>query len=89
MVSFSGGIAAEMATMTPGDVAKLVAPMGINPPEGDILDQAIISYIDYARAGTTSVAEQWRSPRGVHRSPAAWASASATSLRRSGINSVP
>ena len=25
--------------------------MGIKPPEGDILDQAIVSYIDYARAG--------------------------------------
>ena len=25
--------------------------MGIKPPEGDIFDQAIVSYIDYARAG--------------------------------------
>ena len=25
--------------------------MGIKPPEGDILDQAIVSYIDYAQAG--------------------------------------
>jgi hypothetical protein len=37
------GIAAEMVTMAPGDVAKLVAPMGLNPPEGDILDPAVIS----------------------------------------------
>ena len=29
----------------------LVGPMGIKPPEGDILDEAIVSYIDYARAG--------------------------------------
>jgi pimeloyl-ACP methyl ester carboxylesterase len=42
-----------MATMAPRDVAQLVlvGPMGIKPPEGDILDQAIVSYIDYARAG--------------------------------------
>ena len=52
-LGFGGWIAAEMATMAPGDVARLVlvAPMGIKPSEGDILDQAIISYIDYARAG--------------------------------------
>jgi pimeloyl-ACP methyl ester carboxylesterase len=52
-LGFGGWIAAEMATMGPADLAKLVlvAPMGIKPPEGDILDQAIISYIDYARAG--------------------------------------
>ena len=29
----------------------LVGAMGIKPPEGDILDQALVSYIDYARAG--------------------------------------
>jgi pimeloyl-ACP methyl ester carboxylesterase len=42
-----------MATMAPRDVGRLVlvGPMGIKPPEGDILDQAIVSYIDYARAG--------------------------------------
>ena len=52
-LGFGGWIAAEMATMAPGDVAKLVlvGPMGIKPPEGDIFDQAIVSYIDYARAG--------------------------------------
>jgi pimeloyl-ACP methyl ester carboxylesterase len=52
-LGFGGWIAAEMATMAPGDVAKLVlvGPMGIKPPRGDILDQAIVSYIDYARAG--------------------------------------
>jgi len=44
-LGFGGWIAAEMATMAPGDVARLVlvAPMGIKPSEGDILDQAIIS----------------------------------------------
>ena len=25
--------------------------MGIKPPEGDILDQAIVSYLDYPQAG--------------------------------------
>ena len=52
-LGFGGWIAAEMATMAPRDVARLVlvGPMGIKPPEGDILDQAIVSYIDYARAG--------------------------------------
>ncbi len=29
----------------------LVGAMGIKPPEGDILDQALINYIQYARAG--------------------------------------
>jgi pimeloyl-ACP methyl ester carboxylesterase len=52
-LGFGGWIAAEMATMAPRDVAKLVlvGAMGIKPPEGDIFDQAIVSYIDYARAG--------------------------------------
>ena len=52
-LGFGGWIAAEMATMAPADVAKLVlvGPMGVKPPQGDILDQAIVSYIDYARAG--------------------------------------
>jgi pimeloyl-ACP methyl ester carboxylesterase len=52
-LGFGGWIAAEMATMAPADVAKvvLVAPMGVKPPQGDILDQAVVSYIDYARAG--------------------------------------
>ena len=52
-LGFGGWIAAEMATMAPADVARLVlvAPMGVKPPQGDILDQAIVSYIDYARAG--------------------------------------
>jgi pimeloyl-ACP methyl ester carboxylesterase len=52
-LGFGGWIAAEMATMAPADLAKLVlvAPMGVKPPQGDILDQAIVSYIDYVRAG--------------------------------------
>lgn len=48
-LGFGGWVAAEMASMAPREVSKLVlvGAMGIKPPEGDILDQAIISYIDY------------------------------------------
>ncbi|MBV1796690.1 alpha/beta fold hydrolase [Siccirubricoccus sp. G192] len=52
-LGFGGWIAAEMATMAPRDLGGLVlvGAMGIKPPDGDILDQALLSYIDYARAG--------------------------------------
>jgi pimeloyl-ACP methyl ester carboxylesterase len=52
-LGFGGWVAAEMATMAPRDLSKLVlvGPMGIKPPEGYIMDQAIVSYIDYPRAG--------------------------------------
>ncbi len=52
-LGFGGWIAAEMASMAPADVSKLVlvGAMGIKPPQGDILDLAITGYIDYARAG--------------------------------------
>lgn len=52
-LGFGGWIAAEMATLAPGALDKLVlvGAMGLKPPAGDILDQAIVSYIDYARAG--------------------------------------
>ncbi|MGE0700258.1 MAG: alpha/beta fold hydrolase [Hyphomicrobiaceae bacterium] len=51
-LGFGGWIAAEMASMAPREVAQLVlvGAFGIKPPEGDILDQAIISYIDYPQA---------------------------------------
>jgi pimeloyl-ACP methyl ester carboxylesterase len=51
-LGFGGWIAAEMATMAPSAFTHLalVGPMGIKPAEGEILDQAIVSYIDYARA---------------------------------------
>jgi pimeloyl-ACP methyl ester carboxylesterase len=56
-LGFGGWIAAEMATMAPRDVAQLilVGAMGIKPPQagphaGDILDQALLSHMDYARA---------------------------------------
>lgn len=52
-LGFGGWIAAEMATQAPRTVSRLVlvGAMGVKPPEGDILDEAIVSYIDYARAG--------------------------------------
>lgn len=52
-LGFGGWIAAEMASMAPADLAKLVlvGAMGIKPPQGDILDLAITGYVDYARAG--------------------------------------
>ena len=52
-LGFGGWIAAEMASMAPADLSKLVlvGAMGIKPPVGDILDLAITGYIDYARAG--------------------------------------
>ena len=52
-LGFGGWIAAEMATMAPRDFHRLVlvGAMGVKPPEGDILDQAVVSYLDYARAG--------------------------------------
>jgi pimeloyl-ACP methyl ester carboxylesterase len=56
-LGFGGWIAAELATMAPRDVARLVlvGAMGLKPPAsgdggGDILDQALVSHIDYARA---------------------------------------
>jgi pimeloyl-ACP methyl ester carboxylesterase len=52
-LGFGGWIAAEMAALAPRDFHRLVlvGAMGVKPPEGDILDQAIISYIDYAKSG--------------------------------------
>jgi len=52
-LGFGGWIAAEMASLAPEAYRSLVlvAPMGIKPPEGDIADQAIVSYVDYPRSG--------------------------------------
>ena len=52
-LGFGGWIAAEMAALAPRDFHRLVlvGAMGVKPPEGDINDQAIVSYIDYAKAG--------------------------------------
>jgi pimeloyl-ACP methyl ester carboxylesterase len=52
-LGFGGWVAAEMAALAPRDFHRLVlvGAMGLKPPEGVIFDQAIVSYIDYARAG--------------------------------------
>src|SRR5437764_2711961 len=52
-LGYGGWIAAEMAALAPRDFHRLVlvGAMGVKPPEGNIFDQAIVSYIDYARAG--------------------------------------
>jgi len=52
-LGFGGWIAAEMASMSPRAFRRLVlvSPMGIKPERGEILDQALVSYIDYVRAG--------------------------------------
>jgi pimeloyl-ACP methyl ester carboxylesterase len=52
-LGFGGWIAAEMAALAPRDFHRLVlvGAMGVKPPDGEIMDQAIISYIDYAKAG--------------------------------------
>jgi pimeloyl-ACP methyl ester carboxylesterase len=52
-LGFGGWIAAEMATFAPADTPclMLAGPMGAKPPAGDILDQALISYIEYVQAG--------------------------------------
>ena len=75
-LGFGGWIAAEMATMAPRAFCSLVlvGAMGLKPERGEIADQAIVSYLDYARAGfaqprafervygaepPTSMLEQW------------------------------
>jgi pimeloyl-ACP methyl ester carboxylesterase len=52
-LGFGGWIAAEMASMAPRAFARLVlvGAMGIRPERGEILDQALVSYLDYVRAG--------------------------------------
>jgi len=50
---FGGWIAAEMATMSPRAFRRLVLvnAMGIKPEQGQIAEQALLSYIDYVRLG--------------------------------------
>ncbi len=50
---FGGWIAAEMATMAPAGLRALVlvGAMGVKPADGHIFDQALVNYIEYARAG--------------------------------------
>ena len=52
-LGFGGWIAAEMATMAPRAFRRLVlvGAMGVKPPEGEILDQALLNYVAYVQAG--------------------------------------
>ena len=52
-LGYGGWIAAEMASQSPTAYRRvvLVGPAGIKPPEGDIADQAIVSYISYPKSG--------------------------------------
>ncbi|MGH7334745.1 MAG: alpha/beta fold hydrolase [Candidatus Rokuibacteriota bacterium] len=52
-LGFGGWIAAEMASMAPRAFRRvvLVGAMGLRPERGAIADQALLSYIDYARLG--------------------------------------
>jgi len=52
-LGFGGWIAAEMATFAPSDASRLVlvGAMGVKPPQGEIMDQALISYIEYVKQG--------------------------------------
>src|SRR5258705_9180027 len=52
-LGFGGWIAAEMATMAPQAFRRLVlvGAMGVKPVQGEILDQALVSYIGYVRSG--------------------------------------
>jgi pimeloyl-ACP methyl ester carboxylesterase len=52
-LGFGGWIAAEMATFNPSGAPPmvLVGAMGLKPPKGELMDQALVSYIEYVRAG--------------------------------------
>ena len=52
-LGFGGWIAAEMATMNQQRISSLVlvGSPGIQPDEGEILDQMLIDYDEYVRAG--------------------------------------
>jgi pimeloyl-ACP methyl ester carboxylesterase len=52
-LGFGGWIAAEMATFAPSATPRLVlvGAMGLKPPKGEIMDQALVSYIEYVREG--------------------------------------
>jgi pimeloyl-ACP methyl ester carboxylesterase len=52
-LGFGGWIAAEMASMDHHSIKKLVlvGAMGVQPREGEILDQFLVSSTDYVKAG--------------------------------------
>ena len=57
-LGFGGWIAAEMAAMAPRGFRRLVlvGAAGIKPRQGEILDQALVSYIDYVKLGFADAA---------------------------------
>lgn len=52
-LGLGGWLAAELATMSPWQFKKLVlvGAAGVKPKEGEIMDQFLVSVIDYIRAG--------------------------------------
>lgn len=52
-LGFGGWIAAEMASLAPRAFSRLVlvGAMGLRPPEGEILDQALVNHLAYLHAG--------------------------------------
>jgi pimeloyl-ACP methyl ester carboxylesterase len=57
-LGLGGWIAAEMAALAPTSFHRLVlvGAMGIKPKDGEILDQSLLNYIQYAQAGFHDVA---------------------------------
>jgi pimeloyl-ACP methyl ester carboxylesterase len=52
-LGFGGYVAAELATMEPARITKLVlvGAAGLQPNEGEILDQMMVDFSDYVKAG--------------------------------------
>jgi pimeloyl-ACP methyl ester carboxylesterase len=52
-LGFGGWVGAEMATMAQSQFTSMVlaAPFGIKPQKGEILDQMMLSQVDYIKAG--------------------------------------
>src|SRR5438132_3117262 len=52
-LGFGGWVAAELATMQPSRLRRLVlvSPMGLLPREGEIFDQFLVSHKDYVLRG--------------------------------------
>jgi pimeloyl-ACP methyl ester carboxylesterase len=55
-LGFGGWVAAEMATMNQSRLRSLVlaAPMGLQPREGEIMDQMLMAHVDYMKEGFRS-----------------------------------
>lgn len=63
-LGFGGWVAAELATMQPSRIRRLVlvSPMGIKPREGEIYDQFLVSHSEYVLRGfhePTKAHELW------------------------------